>query len=852
MIVKQQHLPVPVSGRQLKYIPLTGCLITKEGVAISGKTFHVEPEAGHYIAVRVNDEWPADYALSTTLSPRAISVESRGEPLYEIPVDRYLGGAVHLFEWPGAETPDLLDVLRQVSDWDQVPLADLHPRDVYLVNQWRRGALTPAEAVECLVRSRRRARFTRRLRWAFRAVVGEQEWDQAVRKFDLGRLHVLADQLLWEGEELSGETAMIRFARLWLLLAEPGRPIGSSYNPPPETLAGAARNRAFDRLRPWEIRVVLPRLSRWQARWARLSRLRAAARAWRVASNLPWALAHRVGRMSRRGRLAARAAWARVELEPEECREERFWEVLRGFLTAPAYRWARELHSPHLAAEAMFPQLPWALRDELASAAYQAARGRLEDPATQAAETLGRISLRAYLALREQFEEHDRQYAFVLAAVFGRRAPEYLRRAGQRGLKPHDAACLVPPVAAFERDTYRGLGDWLLSHVHHEKPEILGRVATAWGSAIKAAGRLAPETDALVILALVAKTANGSGGIAEPLMMEFLRVSGSPPSPETEWRWLVSLGLPPAFPTDKRWEAGELTGRFLPREDPRGIVLGWHTNCCQRIGAVGESCAWHGQANPLGGFFVVEDHRGSILAQSWAWWRPGEGLCFDNVEARGLSGREDLVAAIYQAAARDLAQAGYGRVTVGEGNSDLDVARWPIATPPLTPPGGVYTDARRQRIMAEGKAARKAPDDEYYVVVSRGEAVKAFGLERVAAACYPEGWQFVDYDDCDLFLVLLHRGQAIGYAGLEVGERYVNDVAVLPEHRGRGSLVLILALLRVMRGIAPAATWTGDCRDSTSYRLIQVAARRGRLRLVDERPNGDMNGELMYRVAFAF
>ena len=47
-----------------------------------------------------------------------------------------------------------------------------------------------------------------------------------------------------------------------------------------------------------------------------------------------------------------------------------------------------------------------------------------------------------------------------------------------------------------------------------------------------------------------------------------------------------------------------LTFRRLDDEDPRGMMLGVFTNCCQHLDGAGETCAIHGTLDPKGAFFV--------------------------------------------------------------------------------------------------------------------------------------------------------------------------------------------------------------------------------------------------------
>lgn len=104
-------------------------------------------------------------------------------------------------------------------------------------------------------------------------------------------------------------------------------------------------------------------------------------------------------------------------------------------------------------------------------------------------------------------------------------------------------------------------------------------------------------------------------------------------------RWLMSQQLQP-----RPWlpsldvSLHGMTARWLPRDDPRGVMLGNLTSCCQSITGAGATAAWHGQENPDGAFLVWEseterDQFGSpkILAQAWVWKAEGV-MCLDSIE----------------------------------------------------------------------------------------------------------------------------------------------------------------------------------------------------------------------------
>jgi len=71
---------------------------------------------------------------------------------------------------------------------------------------------------------------------------------------------------------------------------------------------------------------------------------------------------------------------------------------------------------------------------------------------------------------------------------------------------------------------------------------------------------------------------------------------------------------------------------FIGKDNPLSIVLGNITNCCQRIGGVGEECMKTGATNEKSGF-VVFKHKDNIIGQSWVWYDDkSKTIALDNIE----------------------------------------------------------------------------------------------------------------------------------------------------------------------------------------------------------------------------
>lgn len=74
---------------------------------------------------------------------------------------------------------------------------------------------------------------------------------------------------------------------------------------------------------------------------------------------------------------------------------------------------------------------------------------------------------------------------------------------------------------------------------------------------------------------------------------------------------------------------------ILDANDPRQVMLGYDTHCCQHLGGAGESAMMYGLLAKNGGFWAIEK-KGKIIAQAEIWTgvidKKEEVLVFDNIE----------------------------------------------------------------------------------------------------------------------------------------------------------------------------------------------------------------------------
>ena len=133
-------------------------------------------------------------------------------------------------------------------------------------------------------------------------------------------------------------------------------------------------------------------------------------------------------------------------------------------------------------------------------------------------------------------------------------------------------------------------------------------------------------------------------------------------------------------------QTNQITFELLSKDNPLGAVLGNVTNCCQKIGDAGESCAKHGMSDPNGGFVVFRLGK-RIIGQAWVWYNEEMGkVCFDNIEVPNSA--KDIVKKNYDEFVSCLERASssilksmnkngnkVNLVTMGKGYNDLVAAK---------------------------------------------------------------------------------------------------------------------------------------------------------------------------------
>lgn len=609
-----------------------------------------------------------------------------------------------------------------------------------------------------------------------------------------------------------------------------------------------------------------------------VEQLTRAASAWQIESSIPYTLALKVGDLPLKEQIKAGVAWAETLNERgitrdalrtqvgEECPpelESAFWQryeatkrlgssaaVAKLTDTKAIMPAIQTLHGSlsefeqlQLARAVQGSNAPFKVVANIKAAHYQAALNELQRPTSEPAANAEADT--AYGGGAPRSWRTIERGAAGLALTFKGGATQWLKTQRELGVSDHDSTYWLPIKPGEE---LKGLGSFLMANAKRPSNR-LEMVASRWADIpqdVRNQG-FEPSLDYLKLKTYpnvknkeFALEAAG-WGISE---REY---------PAFEERFIKSLETESPFPTDKAWSANGLTGRFIPRNDARGIFLGQHTNCCQHPKGAAASAAWFGQENAKSGFFVVEDKDRNVIAQSWVWVADNGGLCFDNVEAKGIGKRADAVKKIYADAANELSQT-FHTVTLGTGHSDLSTTGMTAAGEhqlklPRTYSG--YADSSTQVLLAFNKAkvpgANGLPPSE--VQVRGAISTDREQLESIAQERYPVGWQDIPLTHETRGLVLENGKGIVGYALYEPSERYISDLAVKAGTPPTQTLKLLRPLYRAI-GETPGV-WSADCRESTSYAFIQLMQRKGMIEVHSDQLASPMAGEARHNVKFS-
>ncbi len=139
----------------------------------------------------------------------------------------------------------------------------------------------------------------------------------------------------------------------------------------------------------------------------------------------------------------------------------------------------------------------------------------------------------------------------------------------------------------------------------------------------------------------------------------------------------------------------------MDASDPKGLMLGKITNCCQTIGNAGSDCAIHGATSENGAFYVWKQktngqitEKDPIVAQSWAWIGKDNTVVFDSFER--LSGAYNKLA---QPFLEQYAHEAKRKVHLGQGGNTPNLALSEAASPSVPLDYDGYRDSHKQYVI---------------------------------------------------------------------------------------------------------------------------------------------------------
>jgi hypothetical protein len=317
-------------------------------------------------------------------------------------------------------------------------------------------------------------------------------------------------------------------------------------------------------------------------------------------------------------------------------------------------------------------------------------------------------------------------------------------------------------------------------------------------------------------------------------------------------------------------------GRWASRPETKNGFIGLYTACCQHLmKAAGTPCAISTMIDPFSQLFVIENEKGTPVAQSWGWVN-NEGeyrkVCFDNVEALKAYANKPFINKIYEMAAKDLAQTNNVQlVTIGVGgrgvDADADLSKYDAAEEPISLPkayGHQYSDSHEQVVLVKNENATPldhSQDNDCFV-----RSVCAADLEQmkaISAECFEGEDKRLAISGDDTLptgKVLVNRlGKVVGYLLYDEAEHRVDDLAVLPKYRkdkNASSRKLLASVMKDLKHIG--GEWEAELRDNTSQRLLKALAAGGHITLsegVFDRNMTNEKGEVVasfYRHKFKF
>lgn len=339
------------------------------------------------------------------------------------------------------------------------------------------------------------------------------------------------------------------------------------------------------------------------------------------------------------------------------------------------------------------------------------------------------------------------------------------------------------------------------------------------------------------------------------------------------------LNTPTPFDSKVSFKVDNLTGRFLPRKDPRVGFFGNYTSCCQHFNGAGAQCAISSVKDPFSQLFVIENNNNEIIAGSWVWTNKKQYTdetnknkiykvaVFDNVEAKLSYSKKEQIVKIYEQAGEYMAKQNFRQITIGKACSDISLNNFSDASAIEFNSGySGYSDAKSQVLLCDNKKAEPLDENATSLMVVGACQDDFYEMQNVANKCFPDGSQELEIPENEPRAMLLKdEKKVVGYILWTEDEKNTNsknehitnwiyDLAVLPEYRTgqkAGSAVLLSAMMKHVAEVG--GEWGAELRDTTSLRYMRAMAGRNVIKMEELKEDHTMSdGSKVIEVKFNY
>jgi hypothetical protein len=197
------------------------------------------------------------------------------------------------------------------------------------------------------------------------------------------------------------------------------------------------------------------------------------------------------------------------------------------------------------------------------------------------------------------------------------------------------------------------------------------------------------------------------------------------------------------------------------------------------------------------------------------------------------------------------------KVTIGMGYQDAETSKYTVVDniPLPTQYNDEYSDAKgTQVLLAQNPKAQPLDKSQESVRFVREACFLDWdAMNSVSEQCFPDGDQRLQSPERLTGLALVDKDKGVvGYCLYDKDERYISDMAVLPEYRtdkNASSRKLFAQTIKKVKEIG--GEWSAELRDKTTYRYMEIMQQRGLVSFETHGVDHEMSdGSKVYSVTF--